>query len=105
MNNRGNLMINLIFFVMGLGVMIIMISPIESFLDIAQGSNFLNCQGFIDDRAGVYQNYSYNSSKQTENLSCLAINLYLPYLFLVFLIAGVSQVLYNRGTDAFGGNQ
>lgn len=104
MNNKGNIMINLLFFLMGLAVLIVLISPIKSFLDIAQGSNFLNCPGFIDANARPAQNYSYNSSKPSEGLSCLSVKLYLPYLFLVFLIAGVGKLLYDRGTDFMGGN-
>jgi len=96
-------MINLLFFLMALAVLVILVSPIKSFIDIAQGNNFLNCRGFIDNNAGPAQNYSYNSSKSTENLSCLALKLYLPYIFLVFLIAGISKLLYERGIDFVGG--
>jgi len=51
MNNikvRGfNVMMNLLFFIMGLGVLIAFISPINSFLDMAQQSSALNCQGYV----------------------------------------------------------
>lgn len=72
---------------------------------MAQGSNNLNCGGYIDANARTAQNYSYNSSKNSETLTCLSIQLYLPYLVLVFLVAGVFKLLYDRGTDMFGGSQ
>lgn len=105
MNNKGNLMINMLFFFMALAILIVFIGPIKSFIDIAQGSNNLNCAGFVDPSASASQNYSYNVSKGSENLSCLAIKLYLPYLFLVFLITGVSKLLYDRGLDFFSDGQ
>ena len=103
MNKSGNLMLNLLVFFMALAILVVFVGPIKDFIDIAQGNTNLNCRGFVDSQASAIQNYSYNASRSSENLSCLAIKLYLPYLFLVFLIAGVSKLLYDRGLDLFSG--
>ena len=42
--NKGqNVMINLLFFLMALAVVIMFLSPMKTFLDIAQQSDNLNC--------------------------------------------------------------
>lgn len=102
MNRKGNLMINLLFFFMGLAVLVIFVSPIKSFLGFSQASNSLNCPGYIDDNANAIQNFSYNSSKSSSSLTCMVTTLFLPYIFIAFLIAGVSKLLYDRGGDIFG---
>lgn len=107
MNNKGNVMINLLLFLMGLGVLVVFIAPMNTFIGMAQGSDNLNCKGYIDPDATAGQNYSYNSSINTDSLSCLAIKLYLPYILLVFLVGGLLKVLYDRGSDVIdaGGAQ
>jgi hypothetical protein len=95
------IMINLLLFMMALAVMVMFISPMKSFLDIAQQSDNLNCPGYIHN-GEVNDTLSYNSSLNVDRLPCLALKLYLPYIFLVFLIAGVGKLLYERGTDFFG---
>ena len=105
-NKKGNIMINLLFFIMGLGVMIAFISPINEFLDMAQQSDSLNCKGFIYD-GEVNNTLSYNSSlhggQSGSPIGCLALKLYLPYLLLIFLIGGVAAVLGGKGEQlAFG---
>ena len=105
MNNKGNVMINLLLFLMGLGVLVVFIAPMNAFIGIAQGSNSLNCKGYIDSDATNAGNYSYNSSIATDSLSCLAIKLYLPYILLVFLVGGLLKVLYDKGSDVISGEQ
>lgn len=110
MNKKGNIMLNLLFFMMALAILIVFISPLKSFINMANGNDALNCKGYIDEDANgplgsTYQNASYDSSKNTDNLSCLAIKLYLPYLFMVFLIAGVGKLLYDKGLDVISPQQ
>jgi len=110
MNNikvRGfNVMMNLLFFIMGLGVLIAFISPINSFLDMAQQSSALNCQGYVAN-GNVNDTLSFNSSLNDGSsgspIGCLALKLYLPYILLVFLIGGVAAVLSGKSEQlAFG---
>lgn len=107
MNNKGNVILGLLFFLMALGVMVVFISPINEFLDLAQQSDSLNCKGYLYDGQNESQNsLAFNSTKHGgasgSPLACLSIKLYLPYLLLVFLIAGVSAVLSGKAGDWFG---
>lgn len=105
MNNKGNIMLNLLFFFMAMVIVIVFIGPIKEFVDMAQQSDNLNCRGYIAD-GNPGSKYSFNASlndNQSGNpIACLAIKLYLPYLLIVFLIGGVSKILYDRTGDAFG---
>ncbi|MFW6173668.1 MAG: hypothetical protein ACOC5T_07985 [Elusimicrobiota bacterium] len=105
MNNKGNIMLSLLFFIMALGVMIVFISPINDFLDIAQQSDNLNCKGFIFN-GDANHTLSYNSTLHGGNsgspLSCLALKLYLPYILLIFLIGGLAAVLAGKGSELMG---
>lgn len=103
MNKRGNIMLNLLFFMMGLAVLVLFIGPMNTFIGFAEGSNNLNCNGYVDPSARASQNYSYNASLPSSTTTCLALNMYLPYIVLVFLVAGVSRLIYERTAD-FGGS-
>lgn len=103
MNKKGNIMLNLLFFIMGLGVIIAFISPINEFLDMAQWSSNLNCKGYIYD--GNESNpLSFNSTldggASGSPIACISLKLYLPYILLVFLIGGISTVLAG-GAEKF----
>lgn len=106
MNKKGNIMLNLLFFIMGLGVLIAFIGPINEFLNIAQQSDNLNCKGFIYD-GNENSSYSYNGSLNANQsgspIGCLALKLYLPYILLVFLIGGLAGVLGGKADQFFGG--
>jgi len=108
-NKKGqNIMLNLLFFIMGLGVIVVMISPINSFLNMASWSTNLNCNGYIYE-GNVNHTLSFNSSlhggASGSPLACLALKLYLPYILLVFLIGGIAAVLANRSENLFFGAQ
>jgi len=100
-NNRGQvMMINLLFVFMTIAVMIALIQPLSVLLNQAQQSDYLNCNGYWyngDPNATL----SYNASLKSNTLACMAINLYLPYIVLAVLIAGISRVIMGRiSTDS-----
>lgn len=105
MNNKANIMLSLLFFIMALGVMVAFISPIGDFLDIAQQSDNLNCKGYIFDGDSTHSN-SFNATLNNNDsgspLACLSLKLYLPYILLVFLIGGITAVLGGKGAEMFG---
>jgi len=90
---------------MALGVMVAFISPINSFLDLAQQSDSLNCKGFIYDGDSTHA-LSYNNTldggASGSPLACISIKLYLPYILLVFLVAGLMAVLQNKAGTLVG---
>jgi hypothetical protein len=100
MNNKANVMMNLLIFVMGLAVVISFISPINDFLNLSQQSDALNCKGYIFD-GNVNHTLSFNSTlnggASGNPLACLALKLYLPYILLIFLIGGVAMILGGKG--------
>jgi hypothetical protein len=102
MNKRGQvMMINLLFLLMTVAVMIALIPQFSTLLNMAQQSNALNCQGYkyLGDPNNTL---SYNVSLPSNTLACLSIDLYLPYIVMAVLIAGVSRVIMGRVTTDSG---
>jgi len=102
---KGGIILSLMFFLMGLGVMMAFISPINSFLDMAQQSDSLNCRGFIfngNENHTLSFNSTLHGGDSGSPLSCIALKLYLPYILLVFMIGGISSVLGGRGAELIG---
>jgi len=99
MNNKANIMMSLLVFIMALGIVISFLSPISDFLDLASQSDALNCKGFIyNGDAGHVLSYNntLNGGSSGSPLACIAIKLYLPYILLVFLVGGLSSVLAGK---------
>ena len=102
MNQRGQVMlINLLFLFMTIAVMIALIPMFNTMLNMAQSSTALNCNGYYYN-GDVNNTLSYNASLPSNVLACLSISLYLPYILLAVLIAGVSRVLLGRITTDSG---
>ena len=107
MNKKANIMINLLFFIMGLGVVIAFISPINEFIDMAQTSDNLNCKGYIYEGDASHLlsfNNTSNGGQSGSPIGCLSLKLYLPYILLVFLIGGVAAVLGDKTQQLGIGN-
>lgn len=105
MNRRGNIMMNMIFFIMALGVMIAFIPVINDFLNMAQQSDSLNCKGYIfegDSSNALSYNSTLNGGNSGSPLACMSIKLYLPYILLVFLIWGITSVIGGKSADMIG---
>ena len=101
-NKRGQiLMINLLFLLMSVAVMIALIPEFNTLLNMSQQSTALNCQGYYYN-GNPNNTLSYNASLPTNTLACLSIDLYLPYIIMAVLIAGVSRVLLGRITTDSG---
>ena len=98
-NKKGQMVIvQLLLLFMTIVVLIALIPGLKSILNVAKQSDNLNCNGFDYDDDGVPANnvLDYNSTKATDTLACLGINLYLPYLVIVILIVGITKVMYER---------
>lgn len=105
-NKKGGLMdlpVNLLLLFIVVVFLVALIPGLVEVIDTAQMSNSLNCVGFkyLGD---VNNSLSYNATIGTKSsIGCLAIKLYIPYIVLGVLIAGVMLVLYGR--QAGGGQQ
>jgi len=102
MNNKGQvMMVNLLFLLMTVAVMIALIPQFNILLNMGMQSNALNCKGYYVD-GNINNSLSYNASLPTNTLACLSISLYLPYIVMAVLIAGVSRVILGRITTDSG---
>lgn len=98
MNKKGSLMslpMNLLILFIVVTFLIALIPGFVEMQNMAQQSDNLNCAGYKynGDATAVL---SYNSSLATNSIACMAIKLYLPYIVLGVLIAGVALIFYGR---------
>lgn len=97
-NKKGSLMsmpVNLLILFITITFLIALIPGFVELQNMAQQSDNLNCAGY---KYGGNANdpLSYNSSLNTNSISCMAIKLYIPYIVLGVLIAGVALIFYGR---------
>jgi hypothetical protein len=95
------IIINLMFLFMAIAVMMAMVPAFRSMLDMARGSDSLNCKSTLRVCSASMGEPCYNSSISSETLACTFIDLYLPYLIMVVLIAGITKLMANRVMDQF----
>lgn len=101
-NNKGQVMIiNLLFLLMTIAVLVALIPELTMLLNMAQQSDYLNCAGYRY-QGDPNSRYSYNDSLESNTLACISIDLYLPYIVMAVLIAGVSRVILGRITTESG---
>ena len=104
MNNKGSLMslpVNLLMLFIAVTFLVALVPAFVEMQDMAQQSDNLNCKGFVYDGSATNV-LSYNSTMLTKSsIGCMAIKLYIPYIVLGVLIAGVAMIFYGR----MGGGQ
>jgi hypothetical protein len=105
-NKRGNLMslpINLLMLFISVTFLIALIPGFVEMQNMAQQSDNLNCHGYVsyNEDGSTNPTLSGNSSRASaSSIGCMAIKLYLPYIVLGVLIAGVAMIFYGRsGSD------
>ena len=99
--NGQMIMVNLLILVMTILVMIAVIPVLNSVLSVGKQSDILNCPGYDHANSGTIGDHAldYNASLlNTDTVACLAIGLYVPYIVLTILIAGVAKMLSGRLT-------
>ena len=104
MNNKGDLMDLATFpikIIMILFVVIITVALLPAFrenVDRAQGSDSLNCPGYIDWYTPESStNYTYNSSLESHTMACTAIKLF-PLLIVLIIIMIAILIALTRGS-------
>lgn len=99
MNNKGSLMdmpVNLMMLFISITFLIALIPGFVEMQDMAQQSDNLNCVGYKYSGDATHT-LSYNSTIGTKSsIGCMAIKLYLPYIVLGVLVAGVAFIFYGR---------
>ena len=99
-NKKGQMiMMNLMFMFLGIVILIAFIGPLDDQLGVAQNEDNLNCKGYVDWDANQTgsDELSYNSTiGEKSGLACTMIDLYLPYIIIVVLIASVTKLMYGK---------
>ena len=91
-----NMPINLLVLFITVTFLIALIPGFVEMQDMAQQSDNLNCKGFVYE-GNPLATLSYNETIGSKSsIGCMAIKLYLPYIILGVLIAGVALIFYGR---------
>lgn len=102
MNNKGNLLnmpVNLLMLFISVTFLIALIPAFVEMQNTAQGKDSLNCHGYIaynDDGTIDYTNSANNTIATKSSIACMAIKLYIPYIVLGVLVAGVAMIFYGK---------
>jgi hypothetical protein len=104
------MIINLIFLVMTIVVFVALIPVLRDMMNNARDQTGLNCKSDINKCTTVGSTINddevpcYNKSQSSETVACTLIDLYIPYIVIVVLLAGVAKIMANRVEQlGFGG--
>ena len=100
-----DLPMNLMMLFVAITFLVALLPGFVDIIDMAQQSDNLNCAGYKYDGCDVDTCvYSYNSTIGTKSsIGCMAIKLYIPYIVLGVLIAGVALIFYGKSTGEIYG--
>lgn len=105
-NKKGQVMIiNMIFLVMTIVVFTALIPVLRSMMDNSRHEDALNCKSNHNTCGIQNETPCYNSSKNSETVACTLIDLYIPYIVIVVLLAGVAKIMSQRVEGMFGAQQ
>ena len=103
MNNKGQMfMVKLMLIVMSIMILTAFIPVLRTTMDTARHQDALNCKSNVNVCSTSTEIPCYNSSKSAETTSCLALDIYLPYIILAVIMGGVMFLLAG---DMMGMNQ
>ena len=95
-----DLPVNLLILFISVTFLIALIPGFVEMQDMAQQSDNMNCKGYTDVADA---SLSYNATIGVKSsIGCMAIKLYLPYIILGVLIAGVAMIFYGRQSQPLG---
>jgi hypothetical protein len=105
-NNKGQVIIvNIVMLVMALLVFMALIPVIKSQVDGARHYTSLNCVDTVRvcGAAGIgTSSPCYNSTyAKSETVACAMIDLYIPYIVIIVLLAGAAKLMANRMDSMF----
>ena len=105
-NRRGQgMMMGLLSLFLVVAVLIALIPGFRDLLDTARDQDSLNCKSNINACGTNPASPCYNSSISTETVACLAMDLYVPYIVLIVLIAGVGAIIAGKSLGLIGGQE
>jgi membrane protein insertase Oxa1/YidC/SpoIIIJ len=100
MNNKGGFLIGMLMFIISVLLLVAVLPIFSTIFNVARQSDHLNCAGYIDHIGVGTSNMSYNSSYSTDTISCVAVDIGVPFLVLAVIIGGIAAILAGRGSDA-----
>lgn len=98
-NKKGQLMqlpINLLMLFITITFLVALIPGFVEMQDMVQQSDNLNCRGYAYEGDATHSLSYDNVTGTKSSIGCLAIKLYIPYIVLGVLIAGVAVIFYGR---------
>ncbi len=98
MNAKGQvIIINMLFLVMTIVVFVAMVPVLRDTINDARNYDALNCKSNPYNTDCSTANVPcYNSTLNSETVACAMVDLYIPYIVIVVLIAGVAKLMANR---------
>ena len=98
---RGQMFIIGIFMlIIALIIFIATLPAISELVNNSRGCGNLNCAGWVDKDSSAATcgstNTSYRSDLETNTLSCTIIDLFVPFLILGVLMAGIIKLIYDK---------
>jgi len=105
MNNRGQmLMVGMMIMIMAILIFVSTLPATQSVINTARQCDGLNCPGYVDpDATGASctaANSSYDSSLDTNALSCTILDLMIPFIILGVLIGIITKLLHGQLVDS-----
>jgi len=99
------IIVNIVMLVMALLVFMALVPVIKSQVDSARNYDSLNCKETDASRicaSNGLQAPCYNASyAKTETVACAMLDLYIPYIVIIVLLAGAAKLMANRLDSMF----
>lgn len=87
--------------VMALLVFMALVPVIKMSVDAARNYDSLNCKDTSRD-CSTSSSPCYNASyAKTETVACAMLDLYIPYIVIIVLLAGAAKLMANRMDSMF----
>ncbi len=90
------MMVGLITAVMMFFMFTALLPAVIEMLGTGKGSNSANCPGYIDPNANENVNYSYDSTKNTDSITCSVLNFTAGMWVLSVVFAIISGIITGR---------
>lgn len=108
-NKKGQvIIINIVMLVMALLVFMAMVPIMKTSIDSARNYDSFNCADStrVCGAAGIgMASPCYNATySKSETFACTMLDLYLPYILIIVLLAGAAKLMANRVDSMFTSN-
>jgi len=109
-NKKGQvIIINIVMLVTALLIFMALIPIIKEQVDLARGYDSLNCKttdaSFICASNGGSAPCYNASYAKSETVACAMLDLYIPYIVILVLLAGAAKLMANRVDSMFAPSQ